>query len=89
MTPHVISQLLYLQILMLKVDSAHARKVLSARTAGLCYKQLLMNSKSTAWYILLRGTLSVTLLPVIHLQFWAYGSLDSLFPISMSPTANL
>ena len=28
-------------------------------------------------------------LPVIHLQFWAYGSLDSLFPISMSPTANL
>ena len=26
---------------------------------------------------------------VIHLQFWAYGSWDSLFPISMSPTANL
>ena len=27
--------------------------------------------------------------PVINLQFWAYGSWDSLFPISMSPTANL
>ena len=26
---------------------------------------------------------------VIHLQFWAYGYWDSLFPISMSPTANL
>ena len=26
---------------------------------------------------------------VIYLQFWAYGSWDSLFPISMSPTANL
>ena len=25
----------------------------------------------------------------IRLQFLAYGSLDSLFPISMSPTANL
>ena len=25
----------------------------------------------------------------IHLQFWAYGSWDSLFPISMSPTATL
>ena len=29
------------------------------------------------------------LLTVIHLQFWAYGSWDSLFPISMSLTANL
>ena len=26
---------------------------------------------------------------VIHLQFWAYGSWDSLLPISMGPTANL
>ena len=26
---------------------------------------------------------------VIHLQIWAYGSWDSLFPISMSPTENL
>ena len=26
---------------------------------------------------------------VIYLQFWAYGSLDSLFPISMSPSENL
>ena len=26
---------------------------------------------------------------VIHLQFWANGSWDSLFPISMSPTAKL
>ena len=28
-------------------------------------------------------------LSVIHLQFWAYGSWDLLFPISMSSTANL
>ena len=28
-------------------------------------------------------------LAVIHIQFWAYGSWDSLFPISMSQTANL
>ena len=27
--------------------------------------------------------------PVIHLQFWAYGSWDSLFPISMSPNSKL
>ena len=27
--------------------------------------------------------------PVIHLQFWAYGSWDSLFPISMSPNCKL
>ena len=26
---------------------------------------------------------------VIHLQFWAYGSWDSLFPISMSPSCKL
>ena len=26
---------------------------------------------------------------VIHLQFWAYGSWDSLFPISMGPAENL
>ena len=30
-----------------------------------------------------------TLISVIHLHFWAYGPWDSLFPISMSPTANL
>ena len=29
------------------------------------------------------------LMAVIHLQFWAYGSWNSLFPISVSPTANL
>ena len=29
------------------------------------------------------------LVSVIHLRFWAYGSLDSLFPIPASPTANL
>ena len=29
------------------------------------------------------------MLTVIHLQFWAYGSRDSLFPIRMSPTAKL
>ena len=27
--------------------------------------------------------------PVIHLQLWAYGSRDSLFPISMSPNCKL
>ena len=26
---------------------------------------------------------------VIHLQFWAYGSWDSLFPISMSPNCKI
>ena len=26
---------------------------------------------------------------MIHLQFWAYGSWDSLFPISMSPNCKL
>ena len=26
---------------------------------------------------------------VIHLQFWAYGSWDSLFPVSMSPSCKL
>ena len=26
---------------------------------------------------------------VIHLQFWAYGSWDSLFPISISPNCKL
>ena len=28
-------------------------------------------------------------IPVIHLQFWAYGSWDSLFPISISPNCKL
>ena len=27
--------------------------------------------------------------PVIHLQFWAYESWDSMFPISMSPNCKL
>ena len=35
------------------------------------------------------GSNKQTFRAVIHLQFWAYGSWDSLFPISMSPTANL
>ena len=29
----------------------------------------------------------ISSISVIHLQFWVYGSWDSLFPISMSPTA--
>ena len=32
---------------------------------------------------------NVTSKSVIHLQFWAYGSWDSLFPILVNPTANL
>ena len=32
---------------------------------------------------------TLTRVPVIHLQFWAYGSWDSLFPISMSPNCKL
>ena len=35
------------------------------------------------------SSVTKTWLAVIRLQFLAYGSLDSLFPISMSPTANL
>ena len=31
----------------------------------------------------------MTTVTVIYLQFWAYESWDSLFPISMNPTANL
>ena len=38
-----ISQLLYLQMIMLKVDSEYARYILSLHTAGLCYKQPLHN----------------------------------------------
>ena len=36
-----------------------------------------------------KSVISLWTFAVIHLQFWAYGSWDSLFPISMSPTANL
>ena len=35
-----------------------------------------------------KSHVKVSIETVIHLQFWAYGSWDSLFPISMSPTAN-
>ena len=35
------------------------------------------------------GRVGTHILTVIRLQFWAYGSWDSPFPISMSPTANL
>ena len=34
-------------------------------------------------------TLRACTLTVIHLQFWAYGSWDSLIPISMSPNCKL
>ena len=40
---HAISQLLYLQIVMLIVDSEYARYILSLHSAGLCYKQTLNN----------------------------------------------
>ena len=43
MARHVISQLLYLQMIMLIVDSEYAWHILSLHTAGLCYKQPLNN----------------------------------------------
>ena len=48
MARHVISQLLYLQIIMLIVDSEYAQYILSLHTAGLCYKQPLNNCIYTA-----------------------------------------
>ena len=40
---HVTSQLLYLQMIMLIVDSEYARYILSLHMAGLCYKRPLNN----------------------------------------------
>ena len=48
MARHAISQLMYLQIIMLIVDSEYARYILSLHTAGLCYKQQLINGIYTA-----------------------------------------
>ena len=48
MARHAISQLLYLQIIMLIVDSEYARYILGLHTAGLCYKQPLNNCIYTA-----------------------------------------
>ena len=56
MARHMISELLYLHMIMLIVDSEYARYILSLHTAGLCYKQPLNNCIIT----LLRRTLSVT-----------------------------
>ena len=36
-----------------------------------------------------KATYNKVRMAVIHLQFWAYGSWDSLFPISMSPNCKL
>ena len=41
--PHVISQLLYLQMIMLIVNSEYALCILSLHTAVLCYKKPLNN----------------------------------------------
>ena len=60
MARRAISQLLYLQVIMLKVDSEYARYILSLHTAGLCYKQPLNNCIYTLVNIPLRRTLSVT-----------------------------
>ena len=60
MARHVISEPLYLQMIMLIVDSKYARYMLSLHTAGLCYKQPLNNCIITPVNILLRRTLSVT-----------------------------
>ena len=43
MARNAISQLLYLQVIMLIVDPEYARYILSLHTAGLCYKQPLDN----------------------------------------------
>ena len=43
MVRNVMSQLLYLQLIMLIVDSEYARYILSLHTAVLCYKQTLNN----------------------------------------------
>ena len=43
MARYAISQLLYLQIVMLIVGSEYERYILSLHTAGLCYKQPLNN----------------------------------------------
>ena len=43
MARHVISQLLYLQMIMFIVEPEYARYILSLHTAGLCYKQPLNN----------------------------------------------
>ena len=43
MACHLISQLLYLQMIILIVDSEYVRYILSLHTAGLCYKQPLNN----------------------------------------------
>ena len=47
MARHVISQLLYVQMIMLIVDSVYARYILSLHTAGLCYEQPLNNCMYT------------------------------------------
>ena len=60
MARHAISQLLYLQMIMLIVDSEYARYILNLHTAGICYKQPLNNC------ILLRRALSVTPLQKDH-----------------------
>ena len=43
MPRHVISQLLYQQMIMLVVEFEYARYILSLRMAGLCYEQPLNN----------------------------------------------
>ena len=48
MARHAISQLLYLQIIMLKEGSEYARYILSLHMAGLCYKQPLNSGMYTA-----------------------------------------
>ena len=49
MTPQVKSKLLYLQILMLNVDSENARLILSGQTAGLRYIQPVINGSHRLW----------------------------------------
>ena len=49
MARRVISQLLYLQMIMLIVDFEYAQYILSLHTAGLCFKQPLNNCIYTSF----------------------------------------
>ena len=54
------------------------------------YKQMMMLPKLDQQMIMLPILdQQMMMLPVIHLQFWVYGSWDSLFLISISPNCKL
>ena len=57
---HALSQLLFLQMITLELDSVNAQYSLGMQTVGLCYAQPLKNGIFTACEYSLRRTLSVT-----------------------------